>query len=265
MTSPLPVQPTYYPIKPKPPEPPKPMTAPPGYYIDNNGNLQEMSPIKLPPQDNSIKLPPGYTVDDYGNLKLMPGYYDNGSGIGQPIPPPLPPQIPPPEVSPQLPPQPAIYPSVGADTYPQPPRSNPQNLQTDDIRSFVNANIGDPATIASAMQQYGLNATDVAQAMGVDPSVVTSYLGYGTSPQPDTSVPKQYTETPPTPEYLTPPTPTYLTPPIPTYTYLTPPPPEMPVYPKPKVEESYPAAPTPNPDMSQLVTLPDGSQVYTGQ
>jgi len=237
MTTPKYVPPTYYPNTLKPPEPPKPVapvTVPPGYYIDNYGNVL---PIPLAPNPELYEQP------------KLPVYFPN---------------FPPSEVAPSnvgtniypQPQQPTTYDPVAptdisSDPYKQPPRSNPQNLQTDDIRSFVNANIGDPATIASAMQQYGLNATDVAQAMGVDPSIVTSYLGYGTSPQPNTSItPTQYTETPPT--YLMPPTPL-----IPTY----------PPFDAPKEQPStyYPAAPTPNPDISQLVTLPDGSQVYTGQ
>jgi hypothetical protein len=292
--------------------PPKPPTAPPGYYIDNYGNVlpvptapKPITPYPEPyyppaptPEPTYPKAetpeptyPRGYTVDDNGNLKLMPGYYDNGSGMGQPIPPAYPPNFPPSEVFPS---------NVEKDITSQPKLSNPQNLQTDDIRAFVNANIGDPATIASAMQQYGLNATDVAQAMGVDPSVVTSYLGYGTSPQPDTSItPTQSTETPPT--YLTPPTPTYLTPPTPitpptpTPTYLKPPIPIYPTFDDPQLfegrvrtfQDEIPPQPEgrvrtpqefegpvrtpqeiegrPNYDMSQLATLPDGSQVYTGQ
>jgi antitoxin component HigA of HigAB toxin-antitoxin module len=49
-------------------------------------------------------------------------------------------------------------------------------ISASDIQSFVNANIGNPATIANAMQQYNVSANDIASAMGVDPSVVNSYL-----------------------------------------------------------------------------------------
>jgi hypothetical protein len=268
-------------VKPIPPEPP---TAPPGYYIDNYGNVLPVptapKPITPYPEPAYPKAPTpeptyprGYTVDNNGNLKLMPGYYDNGSGMGQPIPPTYPPNFPPSEVFP---------PNVGIDTYPQPPRSNPQNLQTDDIRAFVNANIGDPATIASAMQQYGLNATDVAQAMGVDPSVVSSYFS-GNNIDSNTGLPPMHTETPPeilpVPQVRTETPPTYLTPPK----YLTPPTPPIPIYPTfddPQLFEGRVRTPQefegpvrtpqeiegrPNYDMSQLATLPDGSQVYTGQ
>jgi hypothetical protein len=239
MTSPIK---TYYPPTydtPKLEQPqPKPITAPPGYYINGYGNLLPIPPVKMetPPVPQPYYPPPPDNP-----IKFMPGYYDNGNGMGQPIPS-------------TFAPPPTIFDPVPttdiSDPYKQLQFSNPQNLQTNDIRSFVNANIGDPATIASAMQQYGLNATDVAQAMGVDPSVVTSYLGYETLPQPDTSItPTQYTETPLT--YSTPPTPEYLTPPMET--------------PKEQPNIYYPEAPQPNPDMSQLATLPDGSQVYTGQ
>lgn len=45
-----------------------------------------------------------------------------------------------------------------------------------DIANFVSANMGDPAAIAGAMQQYGLSADDVAAATGYSPQQVTDYL-----------------------------------------------------------------------------------------
>jgi len=172
----------------------------------------------------------------------MNGYYIDNSGNAQPIPPVF---NSPQPVSPMpfdpISDVPRAYPA-SRDPYPDPnisvaPGYNQEvapGYSQDDIRAFVNANISDPAKIQEAMAQYGVGANQIAQAMGVEPSVVTSYFTGNNMPAPQTAYPEA--------------------PPIPTY----------PPFDAPKEQPStyYPA---PNPDMSQLATLPDGSQVYTGQ
>ena len=56
-----------------------------------------------------------------------------------------------------------------------------QGVSGSDIVNFVNANMGDPATIASAMQQYGLSANDVAAATGYSPQQVSDYIATASS------------------------------------------------------------------------------------
>jgi hypothetical protein len=198
---------------------------------------------------NPVTPPAGYTIDGNGNLQLMPGYYTDNNGNTQLIPTQKfsfdPMLTPPNPVSPMpfdpISDVPRAYPA-SRDPYSDPNKSVASGYNQevapgysqDDIRAFVNANIGDPAKIQDAMIQYGVGPNQIAQAMGVEPSVVTSYFTGNNMPAPQTAYPEAS--------------------PVPTY----------PPFDAPKEQPStyYPA---PNPDMSQLATLPNGSQVYTGQ
>ena len=202
MTSPKYVPPTYNPPAYSFPAP-KPVTPPAGYTIDGNGNLQ---------------LLPGYYADNSGNAQPIPPVFnppqpvspmpfDPTSGYNQEVDPKYVPSTYNPPASVFNPPQPVS--PISQDPYPDPnisvapPEVAPGYSQEvdpgysqDDIRAFVNANISDPAKIQQAMAQYGVDTNQIAQAMGVDPSTVTSYFNnYNQGPS-QTAQPPVYPSTP---------------------------------------------------------------------
>ena len=80
--------------------------------------------------------------------------------------------------------------SYGAATVPATPPSATtsapvkyglQAVPKDAISSFVAANLSNPSVIASAMQQYGLSANDVAAATGYSPQQVSDYIATASS------------------------------------------------------------------------------------
>ena len=85
-----------------------------------------------------------------------------------------------------------------------------------DIQAYVQANIGNPAAIAAAAQQYGVSAEDLSRATGYDTGTVNNYFQqanvtpYWQQPEP---LPQPQTYTPPEP--IAPPEPQYVAPPEP--------------------------------------------------
>lgn len=83
------------------------------------------------------------------------------------------------------------------------------------IADFVAANLDNPQAIASAAAQYGVSASDIASAMGVDVSTVINYFNNaGIAPPPVTVTPTPA----PTPTPVPTPTPTPVPTPAPTPT-----------------------------------------------
>jgi hypothetical protein len=80
-------------------------------------------------------------------------------------------------------------------------------VSSQEISNFVMANLGNPSAIAKAAQQYGVSSSDIASAVGVPVSTVTSYFAdAGITAPPVTSAP---TPTPPSAPASSPtPTPT---------------------------------------------------------
>ena len=100
---------------------------------------------ELPPDavaSSSVAPPPAYTPPAY----TPPAYT-----------PPPPPETPPAAVAP-----------VAPQTY--------NGISASDISNFVQQNIGNPAAVAAAAQQYGLSANDLAAATGYQIDQVNSYL-----------------------------------------------------------------------------------------
>ena len=84
-------------------------------------------------------------------------------------------------------------------------------VSSQEISNFVMANLGNPSAIAKAAQQYGVSSSDIASAVGVPVSTVTSYFAdAGITAPPVTSAP---TPTPPSAPASSP-TPTPTPPPV---------------------------------------------------
>jgi hypothetical protein len=63
-------------------------------------------------------------------------------------------------------------------------------VSSQEISNFVMANLGNPSAIAKAAQQYGVSSSDIASAVGVPVSTVTSYFAdAGITAPPVTSAP----------------------------------------------------------------------------
>ena len=114
-------------------------------------------------------------------------------------------------------------------------------LTDSDINAYVQANIGNPAAIAEAAQQYQVTAEDLARATGYSPEEVKTYFaaaGVGPYREPET---REEPVPPPPPEYrgrpLPPEEPMYRPDPLP----LPPMPPMPPVYEPPMpIAPAYP-------------------------
>ena len=99
-----------------------------------------------------------------------------------------------------------------------------------DIQAYVQANIGNPAAIAAAAQQYGVSLDDLSRATGYDSGTINNYFSqanvtpYYQEPQPQTYTPEEPPPAPPEPTVYAPPapiepTPVYPEPTTPTYNY----------------------------------------------
>ena len=81
------------------------------------------------------------------------------------------------------------------------------------IANFVAANLGDPQAIASAAAQYGVSASDIADAMGTDVATVNNYFSNAgiTLPAVNTPAPSQTPQAAPAPTPAPTPTPLNVT------------------------------------------------------
>ena len=70
------------------------------------------------------------------------------------------------------------------------------SISSQDINNFVAANLDNPQAIADAAAQYGVSASDIASAMGVDVSTVTNYFNNANIAPPPVTVTPTPTPTP---------------------------------------------------------------------
>jgi len=82
-----------------------------------------------------------------------------------------------------------------------------------DIQAYVQANIGNPAAIAAAAQQYGVSLDDLTRATGYDTGTINNYFSqanvtpYYQQPQPQTYTPPEPPQAPVAPTVYAPPAP----------------------------------------------------------
>jgi hypothetical protein len=193
MTTPKYVPPTYYPPTPNPTpisplvgglgDMPMPTYVPPTTPAPVQNSANRLIPYTLPdgttiaipagsfgsgvptttaPVDNSASNLIPYTLSDGTTIQIPAGSFGTE---------------PPPTTQPYYPNTP--NPPTPTVAQPTPAYSN------DQIQQFINANMQDPYAIAQAAMQNNISVNDIANAMNVDPSVVTGYFNNAQIGTPD--------------------------------------------------------------------------------
>jgi len=159
------------------------------------------------------------------------------------------------------------YEDVEEDTAPE--AAAPAAPSDEQIRAFVEANIGNPALIAETAAQYGVSVADLSRATGYDSNAVVSYFQQADVAPPSTgglnATKVQEPPPPPPPDIVEPPRPPEIAdnppPPRPEEPVVEPPrPPERPIDEPPRRPDEPPPRPEQEPIYEpKIVDLGDGT------